>query len=182
MTWIDRRLLAALAGSLALHTLPLLLELLQAPPPVRQPPRLEARLQPAAAPLPAQPILLPPEQPQPVEPEAQPAPPPKKLEKHEKPQPSAATGWEAAIQKQIRKLDQQGDLYPAEAIAQKLEGTAVVLFVLDESGKVVAARLETSSGHKILDEAAVRAIYTLHSLPADAPREGYCPVRFRLKN
>ena len=52
---------------------------------------------------------------------------------------------------------------------------------LDDAGHVIAARLEASSGHPILDEAAVRAARTLHDLPAGAPREALLPVRFRLR-
>ncbi|HQN42128.1 MAG TPA: glycosyltransferase, exosortase A system-associated, partial [Pseudomonadales bacterium] len=45
----------------------------------------------------------------------------------------------------------------AEAIARGLQGEAHVLLVIDEAGNVVATRLEQSSGHAILDEAALRA-------------------------
>jgi protein TonB len=71
--------------------------------------------------------------------------------------------------------------YPAEAIARGLEGETLVLLFLDESGNAVAARIEASSGHVLLDEAAVRAARTLRSLPASAPREAVVPVRFRLR-
>ena len=72
-------------------------------------------------------------------------------------------------------------LYPAEAIARGLEGEALVLLFLDEAGNAIAARIEASSGHAILDEAAVRAARTLRSLPSSAPREAVLPVRFRLR-
>ena len=72
-------------------------------------------------------------------------------------------------------------LYPAEAIERGLQGEALVLLFLDESGKVVAARLEASSGHALLDDAAVRAARSLRSLPSSAPREALLPVRFRLR-
>ena len=71
--------------------------------------------------------------------------------------------------------------YPPEAIARGLEGEAVVLLFLDASGNALAARLEASSGHAMLDEAAVRAVRTLRSLPDSAPREVLLPVRFRLR-
>lgn len=70
--------------------------------------------------------------------------------------------------------------YPLEAIDRGLEGEVLVLLFLDASGNAVAARIEASSGHAILDEAAVRAARTLRSLPASAPREALVPVRFRL--
>jgi len=72
-------------------------------------------------------------------------------------------------------------LYPPEAIARGLEGEALVLLFLDESGNAVAARLEASSGHALLDDAAVRAARLMRALPASAPREVLLPVRFRLR-
>lgn len=72
-------------------------------------------------------------------------------------------------------------LYPPDAIARGLEGEALVLLFLDESGNALAARLERSSGHPILDEAAVRAATTVRSLPDGSPREVLLPVRFRLR-
>jgi protein TonB len=71
--------------------------------------------------------------------------------------------------------------YPSEAIERGLQGETLVLLFLDESGNAVAARIEASSGHALLDEAAVRAARTLRSLPASAPREAIVPVRFRLR-
>lgn len=71
--------------------------------------------------------------------------------------------------------------YPPEAIERGLQGEALVLLFLDQSGNVIAARLESSSGHALLDDAAVRAARTLHALPASAPREALLPVRFRLR-
>jgi protein TonB len=72
-------------------------------------------------------------------------------------------------------------LYPPEAIERGLEGEALVLLFLDESGNAVAARLEQSSGHALLDDAAVRAARLLRALPDSAPREVLLPVRFRLR-
>ncbi len=72
-------------------------------------------------------------------------------------------------------------LYPLEAIDRGLEGEVLVMLFLDEAGNAIAARVEASSGHAILDEAAVRAARTLRTLPASAPREALLPVRFRLR-
>lgn len=72
-------------------------------------------------------------------------------------------------------------LYPREAVDQGLEGEAQVLLFLDEAGNAVAARLERTSGHAILDEAAVRAVRAVRALPEGAPREILLPVRFRLR-
>jgi protein TonB len=75
----------------------------------------------------------------------------------------------------------RGLLYPLEAIERGLEGEAVVRLFLDSSGNVITSRLEQSSGHALLDDAAVRAARTLRSLPDNAPREAVLPVRFRLR-
>jgi len=71
--------------------------------------------------------------------------------------------------------------YPPEAIERGLQGEALVLIFLDGAGNAIAARLESSSGHDILDEAALRAARRLRALPASAPREALLPVRFRLR-
>lgn len=85
------------------------------------------------------------------------------------------------IRKQFKKQHDDGLFYPADAIAQGLEGEVLVLMFLDESGRVSAARVEESSGQRLLDDAALRAVRALHSLPAAAPRETLLPVRFRLR-
>jgi protein TonB len=81
----------------------------------------------------------------------------------------------------MEKLNDAGQFYPAEAIARGFEGEVLVLIIIDESGRVTAARVEQGSGHRILDDAALRAVRSLRSLPADAPREALLPVRFRLR-
>jgi protein TonB len=72
-------------------------------------------------------------------------------------------------------------LYPPEAIARGLEGETLVLLFLDESGNAIAARVEQSSGHALLDEAAIRAARSVRSLPGNTAREFLLPVRFRLR-
>lgn len=85
------------------------------------------------------------------------------------------------MREHLKKLDATGQFYPAEAIARGLEGEVLILLIIDENGKVSAARVEQGSGHAILDEAALHAVRSLQSLPADAPRQINLPVRFRLK-
>lgn len=70
--------------------------------------------------------------------------------------------------------------YPYEAVLRGLEGEVLVAVTLDAGGNVAAARVERSSGHVILDEAAVRAARTLQSLPTGRG-EVVLPVRFRLR-
>ena len=105
---------------------------------------------------------------------------PPKPEKREKP-PVAAKTWTQAVRQHLQKLDDRGQFYPQEAIARGLEGEVLVLIIIGEEGQVTAARVEQGSGHRILDDAALRAVRSLRSLPADAPREALLPVRFRLR-
>lgn len=88
--------------------------------------------------------------------------------------------WQEEIRQQFRKQHERQEFYPLAAIAQGIEGEALVLLILDASGQVAAARIEQSSGQPLLDAAALRAVRALRSLPADAPRETLLPVRFRL--
>ena len=113
-------------------------------------------------------------------PAASPAkPPPEKRKPPEK--PAAAKTWTQAVSQHLKKLNDAGQFYPPEAIARGLEGEVLVLIIIDESGRVTAARVEQGSGHRILDDAALHAVRSLRSLPADAPREALLPVRFRLR-
>jgi protein TonB len=178
MTRIDYRLFAALALSLSLHLLPLLpdfdfgrnFRLTVAPltAELRPPPALPA---PSATP----PLSLP-EQPKPTS-----EPPPKQAKPTEKAGTPTPKTWTQAVREHLKKLDKAGQFYPAEAITRGLEGEVLVLLIIDESGKVSAARVEQGSGQPILDDAALRAVRSLQSLPADAPRQVVLPVRFRLR-
>lgn len=179
MTRMHRRLSLALAFSMLVHTVPFVADFLPPlPEPKRQPP-LEAHLKPPAPAAEQVPLMLP-EPPKPANTEA-PRRPPKPEKIAPAKSPSARTEWTAEVRKQLKDLDRQGKFYPEEARARGLEGEALVLLVLDEAGNAVAARVEESSGHRILDDAALRAVKTLKSLPADAPRETLLPVRFRLR-
>jgi protein TonB len=170
-----RPLIGALGASLLLHLLPFV-DVWPAKPvvkPVEQPLPLQGRLS-SLPPLPATPEFLAPE------PEAAPA-------RNEKPPPIKETSgrsrktWTQVVREQISSQQREGLFYPEEAIRQGLEGEALVLLMLDENGQVVAARIEESSGHPLLDDAALRAVRRLRSLPADAPMESLLPVRFRLQ-
>ena len=180
MTRIDYRLFAALALSLLLHFLPLLanVDFGQNFRSTVAPLTAELRPPPTA---PATPPLSLPEQPEPS------AEPPPKAARPAPPKPAkqttapAAKTWTQAVREHLKKLDAADQFYPAEAIARGLEGEVLVLLVIDESGKVGAARVEQGSGHPLLDAAALRAVRSLQSLPADAPRQVVLPVRFRLR-
>lgn len=180
----DRRLLVTLALSLLLHGLPWLPGLILAPnKPSTAAIPLSASLRPPAAPIQAAPPLSLPEPAKPPaqvesKPPLEPKPPAKPPTKTEgKP----ARTWTQAVRQHLKKLDALGQFYPAEAIARGLQGEVLVLLIIDENGQVVAARVEQGSGHPLLDEAALRAVRSLRSLPADTPREMVLPVHFRLR-
>lgn len=85
------------------------------------------------------------------------------------------------MRQHLKKLQEKGAFYPEEARRQGIEGETLVLLLIDPNGDVSAARIEQSSGHKILDDAALSAVRSLRSLPADAPQQSLLPVRFRLR-
>jgi len=180
MTRIDYRLFAALALSLTLHLLPLLPDLNFGQESLMAAAPLIAELRAPPLPAVAPPLSLP-EQTRSANTPAPKAPakPPIKTAKNAAAQP--AKTWTQAVREHLKKLDNAGQFYPAEAIARGLEGEVQVLLIIDEAGKVSAARVEQGSGQPILDEAALRAVRSLQSLPADAPHQVILPVRFRLR-
>jgi periplasmic protein TonB len=178
MRHADRNLLLALGLSLTVHLLPVLSDLMTPePPPAQVPPPLNVTLEPSApvTPAPQAPLFLP----EPPKPE--PAPAKKPAEPVQTKSGAKPATWNQTVKKHFEALDARGQFYPAEAITLGLQGEALVLLMLDENGKVVAARIEESSGHPMLDEAALRAARSLHSEAADTPRQTYLPIRFRLR-
>ena len=174
MTRTDYRLFAALALSLSLHLLPFLPDALPRPSPPPSAPALQAELRPPpSVETPSTPPLHLPDPPPRPSVATKPLP--------AKSQAAAPKTWTQAVREQLKKLDAAGQFYPSEAIARGLEGEVAVLLIIDEGGQVTAARVEQSSGHASLDEAALRAVRTFKSLPADAPRQTVLPVRFRLR-
>lgn len=187
--WPDRRLIVALLVSVLAHLWPVLenfdfrtkFDSPAAPP-------LQAKLRPP--PTPTSPLSLPePKQPQAQPPAAAaplprqkppPPPPSKPVQRSAETAPPPQT-WTQVVREHLRKLDRAGEFYPRDAIAAGLQGDVDVLIVLDEAGRVVAARVERGSGHVTLDDAALKAVRALQTLPADAPRQVVLPVRFRLR-
>ena len=59
-----------------------------------------------------------------------------------------------------RKVERVGNInYPSEARARGLSGTLRLLVVIDPDGALQDARILESSGHKLLDEGAVRIVH-----------------------
>jgi protein TonB len=73
---------------------------------------------------------------------------------------------------EVRDQLLQHRVYPAEAEARGLSGTAVYRLVVDRSGKLLNVQLLHSSGHHELDDAGLETIELtapLHPLPSDLP-------------
>lgn len=69
--------------------------------------------------------------------------------------------------------------YPPEAVARGLEGEVILLLTLTETGQLAKAEIARSSGHAILDQAALAAALQLGALPGNT-RQTLFPVSFRL--
>jgi len=75
--------------------------------------------------------------------------------------------------------------YPPAAVAQRLEGTVLLRLWIDATGQVQRVELASSSGHPLLDAAAVKAVRTWRGSPAERDHhpvatEELLPIRFRL--
>lgn len=70
--------------------------------------------------------------------------------------------------------------YPPEAVAQGLEGEVILLLNLSDRGQLVSAAIARSSGHALLDQAALDAARRIGALPGN-PRQTLFPVSFRLQ-
>ena len=55
--------------------------------------------------------------------------------------------------------------YPYMAMKRRLEGTTTIVTTIDASGDITNVSVESSSGHGILDDAAVAAAYAVGSYP-----------------
>lgn len=71
--------------------------------------------------------------------------------------------------------------YPAAAAAAGLEGDVRLLITLDDGGVVQDVQIAAGSGHAILDQAAIRGAWAMHSLPGVGQREIMLPVTFQLR-
>ena len=85
----------------------------------------------------------------------------------------------ALLLKQVR--------YPPAAIKQQLEGSTVIIFRLTPNGRLVSKRVVQSSGHPILDGAALAAVDRVRSFPrittdmVNEPVDVTMPVKFELR-
>ena len=71
--------------------------------------------------------------------------------------------------------------YPDQARRQRLTGIAEFTFIIRQDGVIEALRLQKSSGHSILDEAAEKAIQRAAPFPKPpAPAKLSVPIDFRM--
>lgn len=70
--------------------------------------------------------------------------------------------------------------YPAKAVEKGLEGTVVLLVTVSAQNKVMAVEIAESSGHSMLDEAAVRAAWQGKFRTRGKPTQYSIPVRFSM--
>ena len=71
-------------------------------------------------------------------------------------------------------------LYPPEAVNRGLEGEVVLLLKLAADGRIVSVEIASSSGHALLDQAAINAAGNIGALPGNPPQT-LLPVSFRLQ-
>ena len=89
---------------------------------------------------------------------------------------STAREMELARRKLSRQL-----FYPPEAVAQGLEGEVRLLLSLDSAGNITDVEIASSSGHPLLDRAAIDAAHAMGRLRGIGVREMILPVNFRLQ-
>jgi protein TonB len=77
------------------------------------------------------------------------------------------------------RVDNSLRFYPPEAVAMGLEGEAILMLRIGADGVLIDAQIARSSGHAILDAAALRAVRATPHL-APGPREMLFPVTFAL--
>lgn len=93
----------------------------------------------------------------------------------------AASADEADMSEAVRKsiVRKPFVVYPYEARRQRLAGSGIVRVDIDRTGRVTATRMEKSTGHSILDNAATSAFQQARFKP-DTPSPVHLPISFAL--
>jgi protein TonB len=181
-TLMPPRLILALALSFALHGVLLLPEILKRFPAEPPRPALQASLRlPPQPERPPEPLLkntLDAEDEVPAEKKPPPpAPPPPTPVR-----PSTAPAAEKSVAKREIKIAQRKlseyIYYPETARLQGWEGTVQLFVELSGEGRVEDVRVISSSGHAILDNAAIKGFYAVGKLPGQSGAWSYT---FRLE-
>ena len=172
------RLILALALSLVLHAVVLFWDAVRfAAPPAAQPPLAASLRLPAKTPPRAEAPLL--------KDTLSADPPTVKPPPATRPATSAGPPLsEAAAKRQVeaakRKLSQHV-YYPPDAVARGLEGEVRLLLRVSDDGHISDVSIAASSGHAILDQAAIKAAYAMGKVNWVQSRELILPVVFRLE-
>ncbi|MBX6393428.1 MAG: energy transducer TonB, partial [Burkholderiales bacterium] len=82
------------------------------------------------------------------------------------PAPPAGRGAPASALEAAQARLHEHVFYPPAAVEQGLEGEAIVLLEIDAEGRVLGASIASSSGHAMLDDAALQAVRRIDRLPA----------------
>ena len=164
----------ALAFSLLLHAVvltPWHLPVRQSPAKPPDTPALSATLM--------APVLKTFEEPSPPEQKSRPAAPPPKpaaaAAVNSAPRPLTGRALDTAMAAIVKEA-----FYPRVAIERGLEGRVVLLLTLAENGAVTGIEVASSSGHLLLDQAAITAAGRIGQLPGGR-RQVLLPVDFRLE-
>lgn len=92
---------------------------------------------------------------------------------------AGASGSSGALTRNISDL-MLSIPYPALARSMNLEGRTLIHCRLTPDGRVLEAHIAETSGHRVLDEAAVRAVRAWR-FPVGAPEQLAIPIEFRLQ-
>ncbi|MGO8760487.1 MAG: energy transducer TonB [Desulfobaccales bacterium] len=90
--------------------------------------------------------------------------------------------------REIRRLLEKHKDYPQMARSRNIHGVVVVVFTIAPGGQIMTARVSRSSGHDLLDEAAlntIRRVGRFPPFPAELNRQQLTievPLAFRLSN
>jgi len=177
------RLLLAFALSLALHCGLLLSDHIKRPSAAPVRPALQALLRVRPAPPPPAETLLKntiDEETKVKEAKPEPPPPPPKPQTKPNVVPKPKVSPRHDIDVAQRKLA-EFQFYPPAAIDQGLEGEVRLIIKLAADGAVIDVGLAASSGHPLLDDAAIRAAWAMGRLTGATAREIILPVIFHLQ-
>lgn len=96
------------------------------------------------------------------------------------PRPAALPALQGRSLRRAQAALSEHLFYPPEAVARGLEGEVILLLNLAENGQLISAAIARSSGHALLDQAALDAARRIGALPGN-PRQTLFPVSFRLQ-
>ena len=112
-------------------------------------------------------------------------PPPRAPAKPVMPPPSPPVARAPVVKKKrpLRPvyLPKSDDYYPAAAYGSRLAGVVAVGIEIAPEGHVTRAWVHISSGHAVLDDAAVRMMYEARFAPPGMVRKARQDVRFRVR-